>query len=80
MKKERDGEYDDNTNSKKLKASTFPNTQESFVDFLRARERLNVKDKFGMKLAHMKEKVLEFNEIIRGRMVSRRNLGRFLML
>ena len=38
--------------------------QDIFVGFLRARERVYVKDKFGLKLVHMKEKVLKFNKII----------------
>ena len=49
VKKEIDGEYDDNINAKTLRASTFPKTKGGVVEF--NRDRLYVKDKLVLNLA-----------------------------
>ena len=60
-KKERYGEYDNNTNTKKLRDSTFSNMEGGILDFIRGRESLYVKDNLGLNWAYIKEKALEFN-------------------
>ena len=66
MKKERDGEYDDNTNAKNLRASNFQKMEGRIVKFITAREILYVKDKLGLNWAYMKERALEFTKSVDG--------------
>ena len=54
VKKEREGEYVTNMNSKKFRASTFPKMEGNFVKFIRAREKLYAKDKVGLNWTYMK--------------------------
>ena len=50
------GKYNDNSNAKKLRASAFPKTEENFIEYVSARERLFVKDKLGLNWAFMQAK------------------------
>ena len=59
---EKNGKYNDNLNAKKLRALAFPKTEEHFIQYVRARERLFVKDKLVLKWAFIKSKAVGFNE------------------
>ena len=61
-KKEIYGEYDDNMNVKRLRASTFSKNEGGFVKFIRAREILYVRYKLGLNWEYMKYNMLEFNK------------------
>ena len=53
-KKEIYGEYDDNMNVKRLRASTFSKNEGGFVKFIRAREILYVRYKLGLNWEYTK--------------------------